>query len=95
MKRPVCLVSANEALRFDRALYQALSRSGYRRLYSMFIVEADDFLRALDTPTLQIIGTNLAHAAWAEELNFAARTKFHCFAMCVADHLLARGALLP
>jgi hypothetical protein len=85
-----------EAALYERALYCALDRTGYRNLYGVATLEADEYLRGLSTPTLQELGRNLV----AEALRHVgypkvSLTRFHRFAMCVADHLVARDASIP
>ncbi len=83
------------AIRFELALIRALEAVRCEVLYAVSLVVADEMLRRLDSRYLYVIGVSLVTEAKVDNLHGAALTKFHLFAMCVADHLVARGSTLP
>ena len=88
-------VSEVAAAQYDTCMYLALSSTGHQRLYGLLLPDLDEELGRLDTVTLQAIGRHMVMQARQRGLQEPAYTKFHCLALCLADHLGQRGAALP
>jgi hypothetical protein len=89
-------IADTEACLYDSALYTALDRAGHRALYELPVIDVDEALGALASSALQEIGWYLVvEARGGLACAQAGFTRFHRIALCVADHLAARGDPIP
>jgi len=73
------------------ALISVLNICGWASLKGLPLVEVDSRLATASTAYLRTLGALLAQRAPRRKAGY---TRFHLFAMCVADHLEARGVAI-
>lgn len=82
---------ANYLREYEIALRNVIEKMCMLSFYEMAMIDVDDALGRTDSRTLWLLGAYLVADAPHMIAGF---TRYHCLAMCVADHLIARGILV-